>query len=187
MSIISYGGVGFTLFFTGLSGSGKSTLAGFVQEKLIESGQRPVTLLDGDIVRQNLPRQLGFSRAHRDLNVRRVGSMASEISKAGGVAICALIAPYRSIRSEVRKLTEQHSKFIEIYLSTPLSVCEQRDTKGLYAKARAGEISQFTGISDPYELPDDAELVIDTSETTRIEGGQQILDYLMRHRLIQKS
>ena len=165
--------VGITLFFTGLSGAGKSTLAGIIRTKLIEDGQRPVTLLDGDVVRRNLSSELGFS--------------ANEISKNGGVAICAFIAPYRAIRREIRGLIEQHGVFIEIYLSTPLSVCEERDPKGLYAKARAGEILQFTGISDPYEFPERAELVIDTSKASLTQACQQILDYLMGHGLIDAS
>ncbi len=179
--------VGITLFFTGLSGAGKSTLAGIIRTKLIEDGQRPVTLLDGDVVRQNLSSELGFSRADRDLNIRRIGFAANEISNSGGVAICAFIAPYRVIRREIRGLIEQHSVFIEIYLSTPLTVCEDRDPKGLYAKARAGEILQFTGISDPYESPERAELVIDTSKATLTQACQQILDYLMGRGLIDVS
>ena len=180
----SHSQVGITLFFTGLSGSGKSTLAGIMRAKLIENGQRPVTLLDGDIVRQNLSSELGFSRAHRDLNIRRIGFVANEISKNGGVAICAPIAPYRTIRREIRGLIEQHGVFIEIYLSTPLAVCEERDRKGLYAKARAGEIPQFTGISDPYESPERAELVIDTSKATPTQACRQILDHLTGRGLV---
>ncbi len=179
--------VGITLFFTGLSGSGKSTLADIIRAKLIEDGQRPITLLDGDVVRRNLSSELGFSRADRDLNIRRIGVLANEISKNGGVAICAFIAPYRAIRREIHDLIEQHGVFIEIYLSTPLSVCEERDPKGLYAKARAGEILQFTGISDPYEFPERAELVIDTSKASLTQACQQILDYLMGRGLIDAS
>ena len=132
--------VGYTLFFTGFSGSGKSTLARMIEAKLIESDPRPVTLLDGDIVRQHLSSELGYSRSHRDLNIRRIGFVANQISKNGGVAICAPIAPYRIVRREVRSLIEQYGVFVEIHLSTPLLVCEGRDRKGLYAKARAGEI-----------------------------------------------
>ena len=179
--------VGITLFFTGLSGAGKSTLADIIRAKLIEEGQRPVTLLDGDVVRQSLSIELGFSRADRDLNIRRIGFSANEISKNGGIAICAFIAPYRAIRREIRGLIEQHGVFIEIYLSTPLAVCEERDPKGLYAKARAGEILQFTGISDPYESPEHAEMVIDTSKVTLTQARQQILDYMMGRELINVS
>jgi len=179
--------VGITLFFTGLSGSGKSTLARMVQAQLIESGQRSITLLDGDIVRQHLSSELGFSREHRDLNIRRIGFVANEISKNGGVAICAPIAPYRAIRREIRALIEQYAVFVEIYLSAPVSVCEERDRKGLYARARAGELIKFTGISDPYEVPEKADLVIDTSRLTPAESYRQIIDYLMEGGLIQSS
>ncbi len=154
---------GFTLFFTGLSGAGKSTLAKIIYAKLIEAGGRPVTLLDGDIVRLNLSSELGFSKEHRDLNVRRIGFVASEITKNGGVAICAPIAPYAATREAVRDMIEQHGAFIEIHVATPLEVCESRDRKGLYAKARQGLIPEFTGISDPYEAPGRPELRIDTS------------------------
>jgi sulfate adenylyltransferase len=171
---------GITLFFTGLSGSGKSTLANIIFAKLIESGGRPVSLLDGDIVRQNLSSELGFSKAHRDLNIRRIGFVASEITKNGGVAICAPIAPYRATRRAVRELIEQHGAFIEIHASTPLDVCEQRDRKGLYAKARRGIIPEFTGISDPYEEPERPELRIDTSELAPTEAAQEILLYLFK-------
>jgi sulfate adenylyltransferase len=166
---------GFTVFFTGLSGSGKSTLAKGLMIKLLEMGGRPVTLLDGDIVRKNLSSELGFSKEHRDLNIRRIGFVASEITKNGGIAICAPIAPYDAIRKEVRASVEKRGGFILVYLSTPLAVCEERDRKGLYAKARAGIIPQFTGISDPYEAPTDAELVIDTADLTPEEAIQQIL------------
>jgi sulfate adenylyltransferase len=171
---------GITLFFTGLSGSGKSTLANIIFAKLIESGGRPVSLLDGDIVRQNLSSELGFSKAHRDLNIRRIGFVASEITKNGGVAICAPIAPYQATRRAVRELIEQHGAFIEIHVSTPLEVCEQRDRKGLYAKARKGVIPEFTGISDPYEVPEHPELRIDTSELAPTEAAQEILLYLFK-------
>ena len=171
---------GFTLFFTGLSGSGKSTLANIVFAKLIEAGGRPVSLLDGDIVRQNLSSELGFSKAHRDINIRRIGFVASEITKNGGVAICAPIAPYRETRRAVRELIEQHGAFIEIHVSTALEVCESRDRKGLYAKARKGIIPEFTGISDPYEVPKNPELRIDTGELGPAEAAQDILLYLFK-------
>ncbi len=171
---------GITLFFTGLSGSGKSTLANIVFGKLIESGSRPVSLLDGDIVRQNLSSELGFSKEHRDINIRRIGFVASEITKNGGVAICAPIAPYTQTRRAVRSLIEQQGAFIEIHVSTPLTVCEGRDRKGLYAKARRGVIPEFTGISDPYETPEHAELDIDTSMLTPAEAAQEIMLYLFK-------
>ncbi len=172
--------IGFTLFFTGLSGSGKSTIARMIHSRLIEEGGRPVTLLDGDVVRLNLSSELGFSKEHRNLNIQRIGFVANEITKNGGVAICAPIAPYTQMRRNVRELIEQHGAFIEIHISTPLEVCEARDRKGLYAKARKGIIPEFTGISDPYEEPQNAELVIDTSEGTPMEQAQQIMLYLIR-------
>ena len=171
---------GITLFFTGLSGSGKSTLASIIFAKLIEAGGRPVSLLDGDIVLQNLSSELGFSKVHRDLNIRRIGFVASEITKNGGVAICAPIAPYKETRRAVRELIEQHGAFIEIHISTSLEVCESRDRKGLYAKARKGIIPEFTGISDPYEVPARPELRIDTGELAPSEAAQEILLFLFK-------
>ncbi len=171
---------GFTLFFTGLSGSGKSTIAKIVNAQLIEQGKRPVTLLDGDVVRLNLSSELGFSREHRDLNIKRIGFVANEITKNYGVAICAPIAPYAKSRREVRELIEQHGTFIEIHVSTPLDVCEGRDRKGLYAKARKGLIPEFTGISDPYEIPEKPELSIDTSTMTPLEASQEVMLYLFQ-------
>ncbi|MDH3747043.1 MAG: bifunctional sulfate adenylyltransferase/adenylylsulfate kinase [Gammaproteobacteria bacterium] len=153
---------GFTVFFTGLSGSGKSTIAHALMTKLMEIGGRPVSLLDGDIVRKNLSSELGFSKEHRDLNITRIGYVASEITKNGGIAICAPIAPYTSTRRIVRDTISPVGGFVEIHVSTPLEVCEERDRKGLYAKARAGIIKEFTGISDPYQVPENAEMVIDT-------------------------
>ncbi|RMH45721.1 MAG: bifunctional sulfate adenylyltransferase/adenylylsulfate kinase [Gammaproteobacteria bacterium] len=169
---------GYTVFFTGLSGAGKSTLANALMQKLLEIGGRSVTLLDGDIVRQNLSSELGFSKAHRDLNIRRIGFVAAEITKAGGVAICAPIAPYRETRRAVRKMVSEYGGFVEVYVSTPLEVCEARDPKGLYAKARAGLIKQFTGIDDPYEAPESPELSIDTSQETVLESVQRIILHL---------
>ncbi len=148
--------------------------------KLLEAGGRPVALLDGDIVRKNLSSELGFSKEHRDLNIRRIGFVANEITKNGGIAICAPIAPYEFIRKEVRSLITQYGGFILAYVATPLEVCEKRDRKGLYAKARAGIIKEFTGISDPYEPPDDAEIVIDTSDLSPEEAAQDILLHLER-------
>ncbi len=171
---------GITLFFTGLSGSGKSTLAKILYAKFIEAGGRPVTLLDGDVVRHNLSSELGFTRQHRDLNIRRIGFVASEISKNGGVAICAPIAPYAATRRAVRELIEQHGAFIEIHVATPLEVCEARDRKGLYAKARKGLIPEFTGISDPYEAPENPEIRVDTTNLTPAHAAQEILLFLFR-------
>jgi len=170
---------GFTVFFTGLSGSGKSTVANAVMVKLLEIGGRPVTMLDGDLVRKHLSSELGFSKEHRDLNIRRIGFVASEITKHGGIAICAPIAPYNSVRAEVRSLVGGQGGFTLVHLSTPLEVCEQRDRKGLYAKARAGIIKEFTGISDPYEEPADAELVIDTTDMTPEDAAKIVVDRLV--------
>jgi sulfate adenylyltransferase len=171
---------GFTVFFTGLSGAGKSTIANAVRVKLMELGGRGVTLLDGDLVRRTLSSELGFSRAHRDLNIYRIGFVASEITRAGGVAICAPIAPYDAVRGEVRSTIEPWGGFILVYVSTPLAVCETRDRKGMYAKARAGLVKEFTGVSDPYEEPADADLVIDTSQVTPEEATREVLLYLER-------
>lgn len=169
---------GFTVFFTGLSGAGKSTIAKAFLARFLEMGGRPVTLLDGDIVRKNLSSELGFSKEHRDLNIQRIGFVASEITKNGGIAICAPIAPYDNIRKQVRDLIAACGGFILIHVATPLEVCEQRDRKGLYAKARAGIIKQFTGISDPYEVPGDAEIAIDTTDKTPEEAAQEVILHL---------
>jgi sulfate adenylyltransferase len=171
---------GFTVFFTGLSGSGKSTIANALLVKFLEIGGRPVTLLDGDLVRKHLSSELGFSKEHRDINIRRIGFVASEITKNGGIAICAPIAPYDSVRKEVRRMVEEGGGFLLVHIATPLEVCEGRDRKGLYAKARAGIVKEFTGISDPYEAPADAELVIDTTEVSPDEAAQQIILHLER-------
>ncbi len=171
---------GFTVFLTGLSGSGKSTIANVLMVKFLEMGGRPVTLLDGDLVRKHLSSELGFSKEHRDINIRRIGFVASEIAKNGGIAICAPIAPYDAVRKEVRRMVEAAGGFVLVHVATPLEVCEARDRKGLYAKARAGLIQEFTGISDPYEPPDDADVTIDTTDVTPGEAAQQILLHLER-------
>ncbi|MEX0943318.1 MAG: adenylyl-sulfate kinase [Pseudomonadales bacterium] len=166
---------GVTIFFTGLSGSGKSSIANAVLVKMMEMGGRPITLLDGDVVRQNLSSELGFSKEHRDLNIRRIGYVASQITKHGGMAICAPIAPYTRTRRDVREMVEQVGGFVEVYVSTPLEICEQRDRKGLYAKARAGIIKEFTGISDPYEEPEYPEVRIDTEGISPEEAAQRVI------------
>jgi sulfate adenylyltransferase len=168
-------GQGFAIFFTGLSGAGKSTIANALMVKLLEMGNRSVTLLDGDLVRKHLSSELGFSMEHRNLNILRIGYVASEIAKHGGVAICAPIAPYRITRRKVREMIAEVGGFVEVYVATPIDVCETRDRKGLYAKARAGLIQQFTGVNDPYEVPEAAELSIDTRECTPDEAAQRIL------------
>jgi sulfate adenylyltransferase len=171
---------GVTIFFTGLSGSGKSTIANVLLTKFLETGGRPVTLLDGDLVRKHLSSELGFSKEHRDINIRRIGYVASEITKNGGIAICAPIAPYDATRKHVRAMIEPLGGFILVHVSTSIEVCEQRDRKGLYAKARAGVLKEFTGISDPYEEPKDAEVVINTADLTPEEAAQEIILHLER-------
>src|SRR5687768_7558813 len=155
---------GVTVFLTGLSGAGKSTIADALVAQ-VEAEGRPVTVLDGDVVRTHLSSELNFSRDHRDLNIRRIGWVAGEIVRHGGTVVVAAIAPYEAAREEARALVEKHGRFVLVHLATPLEICEQRDVKGLYAKARAGEIREFTGISDPYEPPSRAEVVVDTSVT----------------------
>jgi sulfate adenylyltransferase len=169
---------GFTVFFTGLSGAGKSTVANALFVKFLEIGGRPVTLLDGDIVRKNLSSELGFSRKDRDINIRRIGFVASEITKNGGIAICAPIAPYDKVRREVREMIEPMGGFILVHVDTPIEICEQRDRKGLYAKARAGIIKEFTGVSDPYETPSDADMVLRTTDLTPEQAAQEVLLHL---------
>ena len=166
---------GFTIFFTGLSGSGKSTIANVIMTKLMELGGRPVTLLDGDIVRKNLSSELGFSKNHRDINIRRIGYVASEITKNGGIAICAPIAPYSKTRKLVRDDIETWGTFIEVHIATSIAVCERRDRKGLYKLAREGKIKEFTGISDPYESPQKPELRIETENVSVETCAQQIM------------
>jgi len=169
---------GLVLFLTGLSGSGKSTIARDLADVLAERSDRQVSLLDGDLVRQLLSAGLTFSRADRDLNIARIGFVAAEIARHGGIAICAPIAPFAPARAQVRRVVSEVGDFFLIYVATPVEVCEARDRKGLYAKARAGIISQFTGVSDPYEEPADAELVIDTSAMSRPDAVQAVLRLL---------
>jgi len=171
---------GVTIFFTGLSGSGKSTIANALITKFLEMGGRPVTLLDGDLVRKHLSSELGFSKEHRDTNIRRIGYVASEITKNGGIAICAPIAPYEATRKAVRQMIEPFGGFILVHVATSIDVCEQRDRKGLYAKARAGIVKEFTGISDPYEAPTQSEVVIDTATLSPEEAAQTIILHLER-------
>ena len=169
---------GFTIFFTGLSGSGKSTISKVLLTRFMEIRDRPVTLLDGDVVRRNLSSELSFSKEHRNLNITRIGFVASEITKNKGIAICAPIAPYEQTRKQNRELISRCGGYIEVYTSTPLEVCEQRDRKGLYAKARAGIVKGVTGIDDPYEVPSNPELIIDTSHLTPQEAAQEVFLYL---------
>ena len=166
---------GFTVFFTGLSGSGKSTIANALMVKLMELGGRPVTILDGDVVRKHLSSELGFSKEHRDINIRRIGYVASEITKNGGIAICAPIAPYSQIRADVREMVEQYGAFVEVHVATSLEECERRDRKGLYKLAREGKIKEFTGISDPYETPETPELRVDTVQVSPDDCAQEVM------------
>jgi sulfate adenylyltransferase len=166
---------GFTVFFTGFSGSGKSTIANALMVKLMEMGGRPVTLLDGDVVRKHLSSELGFSKEHRDLNIQRIGFVASEITKNGGIAICAPIAPYAATRRTVREMIEQYGAFVEVHVATSLEECERRDRKGLYKLAREGKIKEFTGISDPYDVPENPELRLDTENVEVDHCAHQVL------------
>jgi sulfate adenylyltransferase len=176
---------GVAVLLTGLSGSGKSTIARALHEALLERTDRTVSILDGDIVRRMLSSELGFSRSHRELNVRRIGYVAAEVARHGGIAICAPIAPYTSTRREFRRMVESVGQMLLVYVSTPLDMCESRDRKGLYAKARAGLIAEFTGISDPYEIPMDADLRIDTSRISVADAVEQILASLSERDLIR--
>ena len=166
---------GFTVLFTGFSGSGKSTIANALLIKLMEMGGRPVTLLDGDVVRKNLSSELGFSKEHRDLNIRRIGYVASEITKNGGIAICAPIAPYASTRDAIREDIEKFGAFIEIHVATSIEECERRDRKGLYKLAREGKIKEFTGISDPYDVPQCPELSLETEDIDVDKCAHQVI------------
>jgi len=174
---------GYALFFTGLSGSGKSTLAQAVVARLLETSSRPVTVLDGDEVRRHLSKGLGFSREDRDANITRIGFVASEVVRHGGVVICAPIAPYATARTEARQLVEAHGRFVEIHVSTPLETCETRDRKGLYAAARAGKIKGFTGIDDPSETPVAPELRIDTSQVSVTAAADKVIEWLQSQAL----
>jgi sulfate adenylyltransferase len=174
-SLLSARPQGVCIFLTGLSGAGKSTIASALAEAVEARLARPVTLLDGDVVRTHLSRELGFSRTDRDTNIERIAFVAAEVVKHGGVVISAAIAPYDGARLKARERIAKHGRFVLVHLSTPLSVCEGRDVKGLYAKARRGEIAMFTGVSDAYEAPSVAELTIDTSSTSVDDAVAQLL------------
>jgi sulfate adenylyltransferase len=176
---------GVTVFFTGLSGSGKSTIATELATRLLELQDREVTLLDGDVIRNHLTSELGFSKEHRDLNVQRVGFVASEITKHGGIAICSLIAPYEKARAKARELVAQHGRFVEVHVATPLAVCEERDVKGLYQKARSGLLPGFTGIDDPYEAPKSPEVVVDTTTKSATAAVEELVAYLQAAGIIE--
>ena len=176
---------GFTLFMTGLSGAGKSTIANALKQSLETQHKRSVTVLDGDVVREMLSSGLTFSRADRELNLRRIGYVAGEVTKHGGICICAAIAPFRSARDEARARISQVGGFYEVYVATPIEVCETRDPKGLYKKARRGEIKNFTGVDDPFEPPTRADVVIDASRMTVEEEVRKILELPIRDQLLQ--
>lgn len=173
------------MFFTGLSGSGKSTIGNAVKKILEENDNRPTVLLDGDVVRHNLSKGLGFSKEDRNTNILRIGYVASLVAKCGGVAICAPIAPYASIRDEVRRMvTKNNGTFVEIHVSTSLKECEKRDTKGLYAKARKGLVKNMTGIDDPYEAPEHPEIKISTEGKKVADSVACVMDFLEKERLV---
>lgn len=175
---------GFTLFMTGLSGAGKSTVADALVPAIEKGFQRPVTVLDGDIVRTMLSSGLSFSRADRELNIRRIAYVAGEVTRHGGICICAAIAPHRNARDAARSYISAIGGFYEIHVSTPLAVCEARDVKGLYAKARRGEIKGFTGIDDPFEAPLSPDLALDTSQNTLEQSVEKILSLPRRDGLL---
>jgi sulfate adenylyltransferase len=175
---------GFCIWFTGLSGSGKSTTAEILTSLLLERG-RQITLLDGDVVRTHLSKGLGFSPEDRDTNILRIGFVAGEISRHGGAVICAAISPYRATRNEARKMVGEN--FIEVFVDTPIEVCEQRDVKGLYARARRGQITGFTGVDDPYEAPADPEITLDTVSNDPLANARKIIEYLETQGLIVKD
>jgi len=172
---------GCVIWFTGLSGSGKTTIAHVVEEKLLDAGV-PVEILDGDVVRENLSKGLGFSKEDRDTNIRRIAFVAHLLQRNGTFVITAAISPYRAIRDEARAMIKD---FVEVYADAPLEVCEERDVKGLYAKARAGEIKGFTGIDDPYEAPESAEVVVKTGELSVEESAQAVIDKLVELKYLE--
>jgi sulfate adenylyltransferase len=176
---------GACVWLTGLSGAGKSTTAETLRALLLEHG-RQVTLLDGDIVRTHLSKGLGFSKEDRDTNVRRIGFVAAEIVRHGGIVICAVISPYRATRGDVRKMIEP-GHFVEVFVDTPIEICEQRDVKGMYAKARRGEIKEFTGVSDPYESPIDPEIAIDAVNRTPQENARMIMELLQQRGFVRQA
>jgi adenylyl-sulfate kinase len=171
---------GICFFFTGLSGAGKTTVANALDRAIRKNMNRPTTLLDGDIIRTHLSSDLGFSRADRDTNIRRIGFVAAEVVKHGGIVISAAIAPFDSARRDARAQVEANGRFVLVHLSTSLDVCEARDVKGLYAKARRGEVAAFTGVSDPYEPPDDAQIVIDTATIGIDDAVAKLMQYMSK-------
>ena len=175
---------GFTLWFTGLSGSGKSTITGLIVEELTQRGSK-IEVLDGDVVRENLSKGLGFSKEDRDTNIRRIAFVANLLSRNGVPVITAAISPYREIRDEARE--QMGDRFIEVFVKASVEVCAERDVKGLYEKAFKGEIKELTGVSDPYEPPENPELVLDTEHETPEESARKIIAYLEERELIPKA
>ena len=178
---------GLTVFFTGLPSAGKSTIAQMLYSQLIEIQDKKVTILDGDVVRRNLSKGLGFSKEDRDTNIKRIGFVASEITKHGGIAICAVVAPYEEPRLVNRQLIKTYGTYVEVYVATPLSVCRKRDVKGLYKRQEMGEIKGVTGVDDPYEKPKHPEMTINTAHQSRMMSVQKIVTYLRKHNLIQRN
>ena len=176
---------GVCVWFTGLSGAGKSTTAEILTVLLQEHGRR-VTILDGDVVRTNLSRGLGFTKSDRDVNIRRIGFVAAEIARHGGAVVCAAVSPYRAVRNEVRNMIGA-DRFVEVFVDTPLAECERRDTKGMYAKARRGEIKNFTGIDDPYEMPEHPEIRLETVGREAETNARVIFSYLIQHGFIRET
>ncbi|MBE9532167.1 MAG: adenylyl-sulfate kinase, partial [Proteobacteria bacterium] len=176
---------GFTIFFTGLLGAGKATIANALRVKLLEMGGRPITLLDGKKVQKYLSSELDASKEDKEINIKRIGFVASEITKAGGVAICTPIAPYAEVRQRVKDMVAPNGGFLEVYVSTPIDVCEERDTRGLYEMARSWSVEDFTGISEAYEAPQDPDLEIDMQDCSPDEAAQRILIKLEKHGYIK--
>ena len=180
-------GQGVVIFLTGFSGAGKTTIAQALHRRLLESFGRPVTMLDGDVVRTHLSKGLGFSKEDRDANVRRIGFVAGEVAKHGGIAICAVIAPYKETRDKNRHHISQYGTYIEVFVNTSLEVCEARDVKGLYKKAREGLLKQFTGIDDVYEVPENPEIIIDGDATTADNAAERVVDFLIEKNLVARE
>ena len=175
---------GLVIFFTGLSGAGKSTISNFVFTKLLEIQDTPITYLDGDIVRQTLSKGLGFSKEDRMANIERIGFVANEVARQGGIAICAAIAPYEESRAKNRRLIEKSGTYVEVFVATPIEECQRRDTKGLYKRAISGELKNFTGISDPYEVPFTPEITLDTMGVSGEACGLKVVEYVLQKKLL---
>ena len=180
------GDKGFTLWFTGLSGAGKTTISRVLEGHLRERGSK-LEILDGDVVRENLSKGLGFSKEDRDTNIQRIGWVSSRVTRHGGVTVVSAISPYEETRQAARELVEEFGPFVCVHVHASVDECVRRDTKGLYAKAIAGEIKEFTGISDPYEEPTSPELTVDTENESPEESAQKLIEYLESRDLIPAS